>query len=84
VADLELIVPEWLRQRAQSRRRLALLADGVQWSFPRNGHPYADSAVAALHKRGGPSQGQRVILERMAALRLGAATRSCPHGAARC
>jgi o-succinylbenzoate---CoA ligase len=52
VAGLELIVPDWLRQRAQvTPERLALVAEDVRWSFAEFDRR-VDGAVQALRQRG--------------------------------
>jgi O-succinylbenzoic acid--CoA ligase len=59
VASLELIVPDWLRQRAQvTPNRLALIVDGIHWSFAEMDHR-VDGAAQALCERG-VTNGQHV------------------------
>ena len=59
MTGVPLVVPDWLRQRAQSTpERLALLADGVTWSFAELDHR-VDAAVAILREHG-VAHGQHV------------------------
>jgi O-succinylbenzoic acid--CoA ligase len=59
MAGVELVVPDWLRQRAQvTPDRLALLADDITWSFAELNH-HVDTAAATLRERG-VAQGQHV------------------------
>ncbi len=59
MAGLELIVPDWLRQRAQvTPERLALIAAGVHWSFV-DMDIRVNAAVQALQKRG-VTQGEHI------------------------
>jgi O-succinylbenzoic acid--CoA ligase len=52
MAGLELVVPDWLRQRARvTPERLALIAEGASWTFAELDRR-VDSAVAALRERG--------------------------------